>query len=42
MTMVPQFLLSGLFFPLYAMPWGVRWIGYLLPAHVVRQDRPRA
>jgi ABC-2 type transport system permease protein len=31
MTMVPQFLLSGLFFPLYAMPWGVRWIGYLLP-----------
>ena len=31
MTMVPQFLLSGLFFPLYSMPWGVRWIGYLLP-----------
>jgi len=31
MTMVPQFLLSGLFFPLYAMPWGVRWIGYCLP-----------
>jgi ABC-2 type transport system permease protein len=31
MTMVPQFLLSGLFFPLYAMPWAVRWIGYLLP-----------
>jgi ABC-2 type transport system permease protein len=30
-TMVPQFLLSGLFFPLYAMPWSVRWIGYLLP-----------
>jgi ABC-2 type transport system permease protein len=30
-TMVPQFLLSGLFFPLYSMPWGVRWIGYLLP-----------
>jgi ABC-2 type transport system permease protein len=30
-TMVPQFLLSGLFFPLYAMPWAVRWIGYLLP-----------
>ena len=30
-TMLPQFLLSGLFFPLYAMPWGVRWIGYLLP-----------
>jgi ABC-2 type transport system permease protein len=30
-TMVPQFLLSGLFFPLYSMPWGVRWIGYILP-----------
>ncbi len=29
--MVPQFLLSGLFFPLYAMPWAVRWIGYVLP-----------
>ena len=31
MTLLPQFLLSGLFFPLYSMPWGVRWIGYLLP-----------
>ncbi len=31
LTMLPQFLLSGLFFPLYAMPWGVRWIGYRLP-----------
>ena len=31
MTMLPQFLLSGLFFPLYSMPWGVRWIGYILP-----------
>jgi ABC-2 type transport system permease protein len=31
MTMVPQFLLSGLFFPLYSMPWAVRWIGYILP-----------
>jgi ABC-type multidrug transport system permease subunit len=30
-TMLPQFLLSGLFFPLYSMPWGVRWIGYILP-----------
>lgn len=29
--MVPQFLLSGLFFPLYAMPWAVRWLGYVLP-----------
>jgi ABC-2 type transport system permease protein len=31
MTLLPQFLLSGLFFPLYSMSWGVRWIGYLLP-----------
>jgi len=31
LTMLPQILLSGLFFPLYAMPWGVRWIGYCLP-----------
>ena len=31
MTLLPQFLLSGLFFPLCSMPWGVRWIGYLLP-----------
>ena len=31
MTMLPQFLLSGMFFPLYSMPWAVRWIGYLLP-----------
>ncbi len=31
MTMVPQFLLSGLFFPLYSMAAGVRWIGYILP-----------
>ena len=31
MTMLPQILLSGLFFPLYSMPWGVRWIGYCLP-----------
>jgi ABC-2 type transport system permease protein len=31
MTIMPQFLLSGLFFPLYSMAPGVRWIGYLLP-----------
>ena len=31
MTLLPQILLSGLIFPLYAMPVGVRWIGYLLP-----------
>lgn len=28
---VPQVLLSGLVFPLDAMPMGVRWIGYALP-----------
>lgn len=28
---LPQMLLSGLIFPLAAMPWGVRWISYLLP-----------
>ena len=31
LLVVPQVLLSGLIFPLYAMPLGVRWIGYLLP-----------
>jgi ABC-2 type transport system permease protein len=31
MFMLPQFLLSGLFFPLYSMAAGVRWIGYVLP-----------
>jgi ABC-2 type transport system permease protein len=31
MFMLPQFLLSGLFFPLYSMAAGVRWIGYILP-----------
>lgn len=29
--MLPQILLSGMIFPLEAMPWGVRWIGQLLP-----------
>jgi ABC-2 type transport system permease protein len=28
---MPQILLSGMIFPLDAMPWGVRWIGYVLP-----------
>lgn len=28
---VPQILLSGFVFPLASMPWGVRWISYLLP-----------
>lgn len=31
MTLLPQILLSGLIFPLYSMPPGVRWIGYFLP-----------
>lgn len=31
MTLVPQFLLSGIVFPLESMATGVRWIGYLLP-----------
>lgn len=31
MTLLPQILLSGLFFPLYSMAPGVRWIGYVLP-----------
>lgn len=31
MTMLPQIMLSGMIFPLTAMPWGVRWISYLLP-----------
>ncbi len=30
-VMMPQILLSGMIFPLESMPWGVRWIGYLLP-----------
>ena len=31
LIMLPQILLSGLIFPLDAMPAGVAWIGYLLP-----------
>ena len=29
--MLPQFLLSGLIFPLTSMPIGVRWVSYGLP-----------
>jgi len=29
--LLPQILLSGMIFPLAAIPWGVRWISYLLP-----------
>jgi ABC-2 type transport system permease protein len=31
MTLLPQILLSGMVFPLAAIPIGVRWISYLLP-----------
>jgi len=30
-VLLPQVLLSGMIFPLDAVPWGVRWISYLLP-----------
>ncbi len=29
--LVPQILLSGMIFPLAAIPWGIRWISYFLP-----------
>jgi ABC-2 type transport system permease protein len=31
LVLLPQILLSGIIFPLDAMPLGVRWIGYCLP-----------
>jgi ABC-2 type transport system permease protein len=31
LTLLPQVLLSGMIFPLIAMPWAIRWIGYLMP-----------
>lgn len=31
MFLLPQILLSGMIFPLAAIPWAVRWISYLLP-----------
>jgi ABC-2 type transport system permease protein len=31
LIVLPQILLSGMIFPLTAMPWSVRWIGYCLP-----------
>jgi len=31
MTLLPQFLLSGLIFPVEAMAAGVRWLAYVLP-----------
>jgi ABC-2 type transport system permease protein len=30
-VMLPSIMFSGMIFPLAAMPWGVRWIGYVLP-----------
>jgi ABC-2 type transport system permease protein len=30
-VLLPQVLLSGMIFPLDAIPWGVRWISFLLP-----------
>ncbi len=31
LVLLPQILLSGMIFPLAAMPWSIRWIGYVLP-----------
>jgi len=31
LVVMPQILLSGMIFPLIAMPWAIRWIGYCLP-----------
>lgn len=31
LVLLPQILLSGMIFPLAAMPWAVRWIGYGAP-----------
>lgn len=31
LTLVPQIILSGFIFPLDAMPWGIRWLSYLMP-----------
>jgi ABC-2 type transport system permease protein len=30
-VLLPQFLLSGMIFPLSSMPVAIRWVGYLLP-----------
>lgn len=31
LTLVPQIILSGFIFPLEAMPWGIRWVSWLMP-----------
>jgi ABC-2 type transport system permease protein len=30
-VMLPSIMFSGMIFPLAAMPWTIRWIGYILP-----------
>jgi ABC-2 type transport system permease protein len=30
-VMLPSIMFSGMIFPLAAMPWSIRWIGYILP-----------
>jgi ABC-2 type transport system permease protein len=30
-VMLPSIMFSGMIFPLAAMPWAIRWIGYVLP-----------
>jgi ABC-2 type transport system permease protein len=30
-VMLPSIMFSGMIFPLAAMPWAIRWIGYILP-----------
>ena len=42
MTMLPQFLLSGLFFPLYSMPLGRALDRLPAPPHLVHQGRARS
>ena len=29
--LVPQILLSGMIFPIEAIPWGIRWLSYIMP-----------
>jgi ABC-2 type transport system permease protein len=29
--LVPQILLSGMIFPIEGIPWGIRWLSYLMP-----------
>jgi ABC-2 type transport system permease protein len=29
--LVPQILLSGMIFPLSAVPWAIRWLAYVFP-----------